>query len=90
VALSNSDGSLNPTILYSLPNSATGSGLGTVLGDMNNDGFADVVVGGYTPAASQVFLNNSDGTFQSPVHTLSASFTKTRLLVTSIAMAFWT
>src|SRR5260370_16406204 len=71
VALGNGDGTFQPAVFYSLPDTYTG----VVVADFNQDGIPDVGFAGnydYCDFLSHtlivgVALGNGDGTFQSPI-----------------------
>jgi hypothetical protein len=62
VMLGNGDGTFQPAVNY-----PTSFGAKSVaVGDVNNDGRPDLVVGNFTASNLLVFLGNGDGTFQTP------------------------
>jgi hypothetical protein len=68
VQLGNGDGTFRTAINY-----AAGSDAESVAaGDLNGDGYPDVVISNLRASTVAVLLNNGDGTFQAPVHYAAA------------------
>lgn len=66
VLMNKGDGSFATPVTYALPNGSVGK---IMAADLNGDGRIDLVAGGNssTGPGFYVFINNGDGTFQSPV-----------------------
>lgn len=70
VGIGNGDGSFQPAVDYPIPNAR--ESYGAALGDVNNDGKLDVVVGSTSTNSVDTFFGNGDGTFQSALQDFDA------------------
>jgi hypothetical protein len=64
-----------PTVGMTVNSSLAATGNSTIVGDFNNDGHLDVAVGQSHEDGTgdiQIYLGNGDGTFQSPIQSLSS------------------
>ncbi|MFD1469678.1 T9SS type A sorting domain-containing protein [Hymenobacter caeli] len=61
VSLNKKDGTFAPAVVYAIGSTSNSQGL--AIGDMNGDGYPDLVISSHTTSTVGVLLNRQDGTF---------------------------